>query len=426
MTWEQRTKQAAYTSPSGTRVVFDYENVSKNLEKKTTPYTFAGADGTYIQDLGNAGNQYPVRAFFHGPDCDLEADKFEKVLLERGDGKLEHPLYGTKTVVPSGTITRTDNLTSGANQSIIEITFFSTIGLIYPSSINEPAVNTVIAVDEYNEAASESFEENVELDSEVEKSDLKSKVKSFLGTVRTQLKEIAAEQQDVFDTFNDIELSINEGLELLIGQPLTMASQMLLFTQAPARAISSIQARLEAYGNLSNGIIKGLARAAKGITKGIFGTIFEKGGDSKNSNTFFLNDLIASAAVTGSIISVINTQFETKPQAIRAAQSILEQMDDLVNWRDVNFKSLEKIDTGEAYQKLREAVSIAAGYLVEISFDLKQERIITLDRDRTFIDLTAELYGAADEKYDFFINTNDLSISEHIEIKAGRQIRYYV
>ncbi len=53
------------------------------------------------------------------------------------------------------------------------------------------------------------------------------------------------------------------------------------------------------------------------------------------------------------------------------------------------------------------------------------ERSIVLDRDRTILDLCAELYDEVDEKLDLIIDTNNLSGDEVFELKAGRRIVYY-
>ena len=75
---------------------------------------------------------------------------------------------------------------------------------------------------------------------------------------------------------------------------------------------------------------------------------------------------------------------------------------------------------------LRRFVAIAAGFLVEISFTLKQEFRITLDRPRTIIDLAAELYGEVDGQLDFLISSNNLTGSEILDLPRGREIVYYV
>lgn len=413
MPWNDRIREAAYTSPSGVRLTFDYEDVRKSVEKKTTGFEFPDADGTYVQDLGHSGRRYPLRVFFWGDDYDQESDAFEAALLERGTGKLEHPIYGVVDVVPFGTITRRDDLKTAANQAVIEVAFWETIGLIYPASQTDPASEVLASVDEYNNTAAAEFEEVTDLDSAVEQSSFQNTYQATLDTAKSGLQSIANTQADVQKQFNAITDSINNGIDILISEPLTLAFQTTQMIQAPARALTNIEARLDGYANLANLIIN-------------TNNVVSPGLDSRNSNEFHKDDLYASTYVTGSIVSVVNNQFTTKTEALEAADIVLTQFADLIAWRDANFQSLSEIDTGSAYQQLLEAVALTAGFLVEISFSLKQERRIVLDRNRTMIDLVAELYGSIDDQLDFFINSNDLSGTEILEIPRGREIVYYV
>lgn len=414
MTWEDRLRQAAYTSPSGTRVTFDFENVSKEVDKKTGVFEFPDADGAYIPDYGTGARRYPLRVFIWGPNYDLEAQAFEDALLERGIGRLEHPAYGVIDVVPFGTIKQRDDLKTAANQAVIEVTFWKTTGLLYPSSQQDPASAVSSAIDAYNVAVSQEFEDVTSLDSAVEQATFKNSYEAALNSARTGLQTVADTQDDVRKQFDNIYNSINTGIDVLVAQPLTLAFQTTLLIQSPARALTSIQARLDAYANLATSIISG------------DGAVVSPGYDSTNSNAFHTNDLYASTYVTGSVVSIVNNTFETKPAALAAAEFVLQQLDDVVAWRDANYESLAEIDTGTSYQKLQEAVALAAGFLVEISFTLKQERTLVLDRARTVIDLVAELYGSIDDELDFFINSNNLTGSEILELQRGREVVYYV
>lgn len=84
------------------------------------------------------------------------------------------------------------------------------------------------------------------------------------------------------------------------------------------------------------------------------------------------------------------------------------------------------IDTGESSGPLQTAAALAAGLLVEVSFTLRQERSIILDRNHTIVDLVGELYGRIDEELDFFINSNNLTGSEILELPEGKEVVYYV
>ena len=415
MSWTDRLREAAYTTPSGTRLLFLYENVSKVFDKKTSAFNFPDAAGTFIQDNGKTGRRMPLRLIFSGDDYDLEAATFETGLAEKGIGKLEHPVYGTINVVPFGSIGRRDDLKTAANQAIFEVVFWETLDVLYPTGQADPGSAVLVAVDEYNTAKSEQINEDLDLDTAIEEATFENQYITILNTAKTALQGIADAQDDVKKEFNAIFDSINSGIDILISDPLTLAFQTAIFLQAPSRAVTSIRARLDAYSSLATGIIS----AGDSIRL--------PGSDSQNANAFQNDDLYVSTAVTGAITSVINNQFETRPDALAAAEEILDLADQVTVWRDANYLSLEEIDTGGSYQKFQEAVALTIGFLVEISFTLKQERFIILDRARTIIDLVAELYGAVeDADIDFLIQSNDLTGSEILELPKGKTVVYYI
>ena len=411
MAWNDRIREAAYTAPSGTRLTFDYEDVSRSFDKKTTSFEFPDADGTYVQDLGRSGRRYPLRVFIWGEDYDQQAAAFEAALMETGTGRLEHPIYGVVDVVPFGSVTRRDDLKTAANQAVIQVTFWETIGLIYPSVQGDPASVVVAAVDEYNAAAAAEFDEITSLDSAVEQASFKASYTALIDSVSGGLQAVADTQDDVRKQFNAIVDSINTGIDILVGDPVTLAFQTALMIQAPARALTSIEARLVAYNDLMASVTTSLA---------------VPGNDARNSNDFHTKDLYASTYATGAVVSVVNNQFTTRTDAIAAAEALLDLFDGLVVWRDANYQSLAEVDTGAAYQQLQEAVALAAGFLVEISFTLLQERRVVLDQSHTIVDLAFQLYGGVDEYIDFLISSNDLSGSEILEVPRGREIVYYV
>ena len=105
--------------------------MSREFTKRGTLFEFPDVDGGYVQEMGNGPLIYPMRIFFSGKDHDLIATAFEAALLERGIGKLEHPLYRAFPAIPLGQVTRNDALKSAANQTVIEVTFFRTVEAIW-------------------------------------------------------------------------------------------------------------------------------------------------------------------------------------------------------------------------------------------------------------------------------------------------------
>lgn len=412
MAWNDRIREAAYNSPSGARLRFAYEDVRRSVEKKTSAFDFPDVDGTYVQDLGSSGRRYPLRVFFWGADYDLEANRFETALLERGQGRLEHPLYGSVDVVPFGSISRRDDLKTAANQAILEVTFWETTGVVYPTSRTDPASAVLRSVDEFNAAAAAQLEGGLSLETAVEPVSFKNNYLTFLDNVQNRLAVVADVQQNVADTFEDVFDSISLGIDTLIGEPITLAFQTMILIQTPARSSALIGARLDAYADLAGSIIGS--------------NTLQPTLDSSAKNQLQTRDLYLSGYVSGSVVSAVNAQFQTRRSAIEAADAILAQLEAAEAWREANYAALGVIDTGGSYQQLQEAAAIAAGFLVDISFSLNQERTIVLDRARTMIDLVAELYGGVDEFLDFFIDSNNLTGSEILEIPRGREIVYYV
>jgi prophage DNA circulation protein len=418
LSWLDRLKEAAYTSPSGTRQTFQYADVSSEVEKRTAAFEFPGVDGAYVQDNGAGARRFPMVCFFSGPDCDLQASAFEDLLLERGPGRLDHPLYGRKNVVPFGSITRRDDLVTAANQTVLEVVFWSTVGAVYPSLGLSPKHELSLKIGNAKSALAGGFARKANLLSVARQANAKLTVTQALRNVQGALGSVAAATDSINREFRDLQQQVNFGLDVLIGTPLLLAQQILDLASLPGRALAGIASRLQAYADLLDRMI-GSSRSSAGDTSVLPALRI------RLANEFHIADLFAGGAVIGSLTSVGNNTFAAKPEALEAAEAIIEQADALTAWQDERFGDLEQVDTGEGYQALQDAVALAVGFLVEISFSLVPERSIILDRPRNIVELAAELYGAVDSRLDFLISTNKLTGSGIIEIPRGRRIVYY-
>lgn len=418
MSWIDRLAEAAYTSPEGTRQTFLYEDVSKEIDKRTAVFQFPGVDGTYVQDNGQSERRFPLRCIFTGADCDNEAAAFEGLLLERGQGKLEHPLYGKKNVVPYGTITRRDDLVSGANQSVIEVTFWSTIGAIYPSSGFDAKGQLLKSLGNSAGKLSSAFSKGMKLQTEARRASAKLSVKEALRNVQASMQSVASVTDSIDREFRRIQSEINFGIDVLIGQPLLLAQQIMNLVTAPARALAGIRSRLEGYASLLDRMVKSSSSAPGDVS--VIPAL-----RVRRQNEFQIASLVGSAAVQGSVTSVTENTFSAKPEAVAAAEQIIAQAEALTLWSDQRYDDQEQIDQGEGYQALQETIALAVGFLVEISFSLVPERAIVLDRPRNIIELAAEIYGSVDDRLDFLIRTNKLTGSGIIELPRGRRIVYY-
>ena len=417
--WQDRLREAAYTSPKGTRIKFEYVDVGMGFTLRGTAWEFPRVNDAYVQQKGFGPRRYPLRVFFSGRDHDLVATAFVAALCEDGIGQLEHPLYGTFKCVPFGDIDRRDDLTTAANQTVLEVTFWTTLRQVYPNSQGHPRSEIDAALGNFDVKAAQQFEERTSLASAVNRADLKATIRSLLRDISATIRIASDATASVKREFDDTMRLVNFGMDVLVGQPLLLARQLTNLITAPARAVAGIQSRLAAYAALADRIF-GSAAGLPGSSPTVIAVRREK-----LVNDFQVAHLMASSAVAGSVRSTIEHQFATKPEALAAAERVLEQFDALVAWHDAGLSDLSEIDTGESYQALLRAVALTAGFLIEVSFQLVPERRIVLDRPRTIIDLAAELYGSVDDRLDLLINSNDLTGSEILELPRGRVVKYY-
>jgi len=402
--WTDRLQTAAYTSPSGNRFEFQYENISMESEKKTGTFIFPEIDGQFIQDLGRSGRRFPFIIFFSGPDYDTLSDSFFASLEEIGIGTLEHPLYGTRKVVPTGTIQRRDDLVTGANQSVFMVIFSETIvDINFPSSeLNEKSDirNSII---DSNNNASDQYENDLNIESESEniilQNDLIEK-KNFLTDTLSFLVQLNSDIENAMTTVSD---SLDGSILDLLIDPGGIASQLLILINTPSNIVTSADAYIEGYTSVISNYIESTV-------------------DSVNK---YHNALLFISGCVGALsLSMLNAEFSNRPQAIDALEQIEDIYDDVLTFIDEKIIELEVPDTGEIYSDMNNIFSKIVGYLVRLSFDLPKKIYLTLTQDRQIIELVAELYGNLD-MIDFFIQTNDLTTDEIELLPLEKEVIYF-
>lgn len=420
MSWQDRLREAAYTSPSGVRIPFMFEDVERAATARGTMFEFPGVKGGYGQRTGEGPRRFPLRVFFSGSDCDLQSDAFFDLLLEDGVGKLEHPRYGTHDVVTLGDITQRDDLKTAANQSVVEVTLWRTTGAVYPAVGLDLPSTLNLALLNFNSISGAQFGRVMNLRSALARARAATSTLNMVATVRSQLRRIATTTRASMTSFTAATGAITGAMDLLIGQPLQLASLLLDLVQAPARALERIKDRLEAYRGLAQSLIARFS-ALGGTTGGAV-----ESDAIAALNDFNEADLLVCGCVAASALACLETEFSTKGEALESAEELLSQLEVAVAWRDSRGAEFGQVDTGESYQALQELVALTAGYLVQVSFTLLPERRVVLDRARSVIDLCAELYGEVDGKLDYLIATNNLSGDEILELPTGGTVVYYV
>lgn len=325
MTWQDRTREAAYTSPSGVRFVFDYEILSTEFDKNTTAFNFPGINGTYIQDLGSTDRRYSWRLFFWGDDHDIQSDLFKAALRENGRGRLDHPRDGIIAVVPFGVVRSREDLVKSANQTVIEVAFWESTIILYPSGNIEPSDQVLNSVTDTLTASSATFADNIEIDSAVERVSLRNLFETSVGVVRSILEDVVSVEAALLREFNTVADSIIGDLNELIATPGVLADALNILLQIPVDSSATIGSKFDGYV-----AIIGQFTSSNNPDDQLQSTI----------NDFRNNELFAVGALSSLISSSIKTDFETRSDAVTAAAGIVDQFEIINNWREINYAGL--------------------------------------------------------------------------------------
>ena len=432
MDWEKRITEAKYTAPSGKEVSFLFGSVSKETDLKTGLFTFPDKDGAHVQHQGAGATSFPLTCIFNGSDCMEQADSFEALLFERGVGELQHPVYGIHKVVPHGKIKRVDDLLSGLNESVVEVTF---VKIITDDVI--PKLETVAAAEieekyeAFSDAACEDFARGVSagtIDDELrKKSVLNTQTEQIKSTMEPLISSHAGSYGDFLTTVAELKNAVNTMFDKsssAINKGLNTARFMLNLMRYPSRVVINISEKIKGYSALIATLINQFKHDPFG-TRNIANAVM----------TARLSLSAAAASVASGVALQIaegSAQKETatiqvsREEAIYAAEAVINLFELVKNFDDTKVKSNAFVDVNnETAFLLSDVVYKSAALIINSSFSLPMRRTIVLDRDRQLIELSAELYGSVDYM-DELIFENKLTADEIILLPMGKEITYYV
>jgi prophage DNA circulation protein len=133
MSYIDRIERLTYQSPKRKTFDLEFDDLARNIQRKTAINEFPYQNIANVQDLGMGNLKIPIRCYISGNDYDLEADRFFKALNEQGSGILDHPRWGSIDVIPIN-ITQSESFIDGLGRAIFEIEFVE----FFPNANNFP------------------------------------------------------------------------------------------------------------------------------------------------------------------------------------------------------------------------------------------------------------------------------------------------
>jgi hypothetical protein len=280
-------QDARYTSPSGKEAVFSWEKGKRKTTLKTGVYTFPSRDGAHVQHQGAGDRTFPLVCIFSGSDCMEKADAFEAMLIERGTAELQHPLYGTLKVVPTGDIEREDDPVNKNGESTVTITFTETIDDEEAAGLNEVAAEAIDEkFEEFSEAAAAGFAEAIAVagDDDANLSDqlavqaaLEAQTQSIIDNLeplaRADKKKFSDWIASVKELKDKIKNLYKKGMgyagkvESLYVKALNIARLTLRLMKLPSDLSVSLAEKIKGYANLTANLINQYKNDSFGIEK---------------------------------------------------------------------------------------------------------------------------------------------------------------
>lgn len=419
MDWAEVLGTATYTSPSGKVTTLHIETATQTSEKKTTTFTFPGVAGAYVQDLGRGGRVFPISAIFHGADYPTKATEFMASLEEIGQGKLEHPVYGSRVVVPIGSVSRQEGLVEQVGVAVVSVSFAETLKeLTFPVSSEITSGKVSKGAENFQSVASLNFASSLAFASETEKIESITNVASSVDALASTITDAIPMGSDIAKSFTTILSSFRINVMDLATPLYTVGNLALMLIRTPARLVTPINTQIDGFGR---------------VIANFIGAIEKPDGSNIPFNRFITNALLVRASFVALCESMLYGNIRTRPEAVYAAVAILDINDKVNNWVDENISSLSLgasssavVDVGETYNNMQMVVSHTVRYLIEVSFGLPMERRVVLQDDRQVLELLPTLGLSIESDLDFFIQSNRLT-SDTIEIiPAGTEVLYYV
>jgi len=242
--------EAKYTAPSGKEFTFFWEKLSRTTELKTGVFLFPDKDGAHVQHQGGGAVSYPMTCIFNGEGHVQTANDFEAALQEKDIAELQHPVYGIKKVIPTGSISRDNDLINNINESHVTVTFTETIADA-PVKLEAVSMDELTAgFDDFMEAAAVDFAEGLTIENINDKLFIQSALDTQTNILNDTLSALAQDKPDFITATEELKTSIKtifDNEEKLKTNYLNTARLALNTMKIPSRAAVGVLEKMRGY-----------------------------------------------------------------------------------------------------------------------------------------------------------------------------------
>ena len=379
----------------------------KTTDFNVAEFEFPNIEGTLVKRSLVKGTKMKLEFYFQGEEHLTEALRFENSAKDKRPFKLLHPYFGKMTVQP----TSLSYDSTGLGLTKITGDFIETISDEYPRLIEDPKNKIALDFENTQNTSVASFGANV-LPTVLDSTLMLNNNTSIYALGSESIKS-GNQANEYFQLFQTANAAVS-----VIASDVSLAAQTVTNLYVyPSLFVSGVKGRLTLLANQLTGVTSDIENLLTFNEK----TIAE-----------FSGGAIISAMVNATI-NPDSGDYQTANEVVESIDSILLSWNSYLNMLDILQTSTN--DTVGSYvpdfnslQGLIGLVNFGTANLIGIALNASSERSLILESDSNAIILAHRFYGLSDgdKELNRFINQNNLSVSELLEIKKGKRVVYYV
>jgi hypothetical protein len=403
MTWLNRLNNTELEVTTGDGKIYKplWQTAEKDINFNTENFEFVGVPGTYIERTEKSGDQFPINFIFQGENCIDVAAEFMLSAADKRAWKIKHPYYDDILVQPLS-LKQTNTV---HNISRITGTVWETITTKFPEDVVVPQKEIEnLAVKTNNDTISD-FNNRLR-DPSV---NLVQPAILSTDTIALGYENLPVLSDDI-ELLKDLSRQASGAAQNLLNDVNGFITKTIALINFPLQIKQNIELKLNA---LKDNIDK------------LFDIL-----DLNNDEQVILNEaLVVSSMAQMSEVSVNPEITDTDIQDYQTRNDVVITFNDLnETYENIieQYDAINYVQNNEMAIDLDIIVNSSLASLYEIAFNAKQERFINIEKDDNIINLAHRFFGPGDVNLETFINQNNITLDEHLIVKKGREIIWYV
>jgi len=386
-----------------------YMNSPKSFDFNISEFEFPHVRGTLVDRRERKGRRYTLEISFQGNDHMEIAEQFEQSSLDKRAWTVSHPMHGAMLMQPASLTF--DN--TAINVTKITATLIETLGDVAPKTSVPVKEQSIKAVESFNDSSSTAFEGKLKGAGSDEINQLTLEMLGIYNEAEPLIddNDQANEYFNLFNTANALIVDLTQEPLLAIQAVNQVIMYPSLFATTAQTRINMLIAQ---FVSLSDGIENLITPNEKLIYENMAGNIISA---MVNASVNPLSDSDYGNSVDVlAVIGLINANYDT----------FIENLDSLQT--DNGGDTDSYIPDWQSASDLSGLVAYATSNLYDIALNAKQERLVYLEYDSNIIIQTHRFYGLQqnDSTIEEFKRNNKIGLSENLQLKKGRLMRYYV